>query len=104
MIAMAFWESSVEGRNAWNKNKNGWKIRAGKYVVLTRYHLWVWIMWLLLIYLPILINGWDSRLFGILLSALFSGFIIEDSFFCPDFFLTFHQTHKHRISEIDAYM
>jgi hypothetical protein len=37
-------------------------------------------MWLLLIYLPILINGWDSRLFGILLSALFSGFIIEDFF------------------------
>ena len=32
MIAHSFWESSVEGRNAWDKNKYGWKIRFAKNV------------------------------------------------------------------------
>jgi hypothetical protein len=80
MISMSFWESSIEGRNAWDKNKSGWRIRIGKYVLSTRYHLWVWIMWILLLYLPIMLIGWNSQLFGILLSALLSGFVIEDFF------------------------
>ena len=29
MIAMSFWESYVEKRNAWNRGKLGWKIRIG---------------------------------------------------------------------------
>jgi hypothetical protein len=80
MIAMAFWESSAEGRNAWDKGKVGWKIKLGKYILLTRYHFWVWIMWILLLSLPILLIGWNLRLFGILLSAVLSGFVIEDFF------------------------
>ncbi|MFH1802849.1 MAG: hypothetical protein ABH864_05385 [archaeon] len=79
-IAMSFWESSAEGRKAWDKGKIGWKIHLNGYVFITRYHFWVWIMWLLTLSVPFAITGWDLRLFGILLSALFSGFVIEDFF------------------------
>ena len=34
----------------------------------------------LLTLLPIIVYGWDTKLFGILLSAFFSGVIIEDFF------------------------
>jgi len=32
----------------------------------------------LLLSLPLLIKGWDLKLFGILISAYFSGIVIED--------------------------
>ena len=79
-IAISFWESSVEGRNAWDKKKIGWKLRVGKYVVLTRYHFWVWVMMALLLFFPLFIFGWNTRLFGVLLSAFASGWVIEDFF------------------------
>ena len=79
-IAMSFWEAYVEGKNAWDRKKYGWKIKLGKYC-LPAYHFYVfWIMWPLLLTLPLVIYGWNLELFGILISAYFSGMIIEDFF------------------------
>lgn len=78
MIANSFWESSVEGRNAWNKKKEGWKFKLFG-VIIDRYHFYLYvIMWPLALSLPLIINGWNTKLFGILLSAYISGTIIED--------------------------
>ena len=79
MIAMSFWEAYIEGRNAWNKGKLGWKIKLGKNFVLPAYQVFLFgVMWPLLLTLPLIICGWDIKLFGILVSAYFSGTIIED--------------------------
>ena len=78
MIAMAFWESSVEGRNAWDKKKLGWKLKIGKYVITSRYHFWVWAMFAFLLALPLIVSGWNLQLFGILISAVASGAALED--------------------------
>lgn len=79
MIATSFWEASVEGRNAGNHGKNGWEIRFAENTVLHAYHFYLFfVMWPLLLTLPLVIYGWDSRFFGILVSAYFSGIIIED--------------------------
>jgi len=82
MIAHSFWESSVEGRNAWDKNKYGWKIRFAKNLSLTRYHFWLFVVYLplILIILPLVIAGFSWKLFGILLSAYWSGMVVEDFF------------------------
>lgn len=82
MIAHSFWEASVEGKNAWDKNKYGWKIRFAKNLSLTRYHFWLFVIYLplLIVALPLVIGGWNIRLFGILSSAYFSGMVIEDFF------------------------
>ena len=82
MIAHSFWEASVEGRNAWDKNKYGWKIRFAKNLSLTRYHFWLFVVYLplILIVLPLVVHGFSKELFGILLSAYFSGMVIEDFF------------------------
>ncbi|MBI2542579.1 MAG: hypothetical protein HYW24_00105 [Candidatus Aenigmarchaeota archaeon] len=78
MIANAFWESYVEGRDAWDKGKLGWKIRIGRYV-FTAYHFYLfWVMWPILLSLPLVLYGWDTRLFGVLISAYFSGLVLED--------------------------
>ncbi|MDO8623716.1 MAG: hypothetical protein Q7R52_05720 [archaeon] len=78
MIAASFWESRVEGRNAWGKNKLGWKLKFGRYT-LPEYHFWLFVvMFPLLISLPLFIFGWNLELFGILISAYFSGMVIED--------------------------
>ena len=79
MIATAVWEASVEGRNAWDQGKLGWKVRMGKYVVLTQYHFALFgVMWPLLLTLPFIMYGWDTRLFGMVVSAFTSGAVIED--------------------------
>jgi hypothetical protein len=79
MIAMSFWEACVEGRNPWARRKLGWKIKLGKHFVLPAYHFYVFcVMWPLLLLLPLVIYGWNAKLFGILVSAYFSGMVIED--------------------------
>ena len=78
MIATSFWESYSEGENAGYRGKHGWKIKLSKYY-LTGYHFFLFfVMFPLLLSLPLVIYGWDTRLFGILLSAYVSGLIIED--------------------------
>jgi hypothetical protein len=79
MTAMAFWEAYVEGRQAWDKGKLGWKIRLSKRFVIPAYHFYVfWVMFPLLLTLPFVIYGWDSRMFGVIASAFFSGMVLED--------------------------
>lgn len=79
MIAMSFWEAYVEGRNPWERRKLGWEIKLWADYVLPAYHFYVfWVMWPLLLTLPFVIYGWDTRLFGIIVSAYSSGMIIED--------------------------
>ena len=81
MIATSIWEAAVEGKNSWDKGKLGFKIKIGNYTVLTAYHFFLFgVMFPLLLSLPLVILGWDTRLFGILLSAYASGMIIEDFF------------------------
>jgi hypothetical protein len=77
-IASGFWESYVEGRNAWDKGKLGWKIQIGP-VLLTGYHFYLFgIMYPVLLALPFAITGWNERLFGIIVSAYAIGLILED--------------------------
>lgn len=79
MIAMSFWEAYVEGRHPWDRRKLGWKIKIGQTFVLPAYHIFVFgIMWPLLLTLPFIAQGWNTKLFGIIVSAYFSGMIIED--------------------------
>jgi hypothetical protein len=78
MVATSFWEAYVEGRNAWDKGKIGWKLKLGKFK-FSGYHFFLfWIMFPLLLTLPLIINGWDYRLFGMIISAYLSGMVIED--------------------------
>lgn len=78
MIANAFWEAYVEGRNPWDKRKVGWILKIGKFT-LPGYHFYLFlVMWPLLLSLPLVVYGWNTRLFGILLSAYSSGLILED--------------------------
>lgn len=79
MVAMAFWESYSEGRYAYSKRKLGWKLRIGSILVFPAYHFYLFVIMLpLLLALPLVIYGWDLRLFGVLVSAYFSGQIIQD--------------------------
>jgi len=62
MIANSFWEAYAEGRNAWDKGKHGWKLKIGKYTVMTGYHFFLFvIMWPLLLTLPLIIHGWFAN-------------------------------------------
>ncbi len=79
MFAMSFWESYVEGRKAWTKGKLGWKWKITRRLCFDGYHFYLDIIMLpLLIMLPLVVFGWDQRIFGVLLSAYFSGTIVED--------------------------
>src|SRR3990167_4133294 len=80
MIANSFWEAYAEGRNTWELGKVGWKVKVGKFW-FTGYHFFLfWVMWPLLLSLPLIIYGWNVKLFGILISAYFSGLVIQDFF------------------------
>jgi hypothetical protein len=78
MIAISFWESRVEGKNAWDKGKLGWKWKVGNKVLLTSYHFWLFfIMAPTFLAIPLVLN-YSKELLGILISAYFSGLVIED--------------------------
>ncbi|NTV24188.1 MAG: hypothetical protein HGA85_07530 [Nanoarchaeota archaeon] len=80
MISASFWEAYSEGRNCWDKGKIGWKLKLGKYT-FTGYHFFLFFMMFpILLSLPLVIYGWDTRLFGILLSAYLTGLVVEDFF------------------------
>ena len=79
MIAMSFWEAYAEGRNAWDKHKLGWELHLWGKFVLPAYHFYIFIVMIpLLLSLPLVIYGWNTRLFGILLSAYLTGMTLED--------------------------
>jgi len=78
MIALSFVESYVEGRNPWDKRKVGWKIKI-KNFTFSGYHFFLFFVMLPLLFtLPLITNGWDLNLFGMLISAYFSGLVLED--------------------------
>jgi len=79
MTALSFVEGYVEGRNPWHHRKLGWQIKLPGGYVYPAYHFYLFIVMLpLFLFLPLVISGWDAKLFGILMSAYFSGLVIED--------------------------
>jgi hypothetical protein len=81
MVATSFWEAYVEGKHPWAEGKLGWKIKSGKYIVLTAYHFFLfWITFPLLLTLNFVIYGFNLQLLGIIISAYSTGLILEDFF------------------------
>lgn len=79
LLSMSFWESYVEGKNCWDRRKLGWKLRLPGGYVLPAYHFYLFVvMFPLLLSLPLVINGWNTVVFGVLISAYLTGTIIED--------------------------
>lgn len=79
MTANAFWEAYVEGANPWDRRKLGWKIKLSSTFCFPAYHFFLFgVMWPLLLALPLVIYGWDTKLFGIMLSAYTTGLVLED--------------------------
>ncbi len=77
-IANSVWEALVEGRDAWNRGKVGWELRVKKYTPRSYpFFLW-WVVWPLLLLLPLIVTGWDTRLFLTLIAAYASGLVLED--------------------------
>lgn len=78
MMATSMWESSSEGRNAWNKHKLGWKIKIGNYVLLTRYHFFLfWVMIPALLIIPLILD-FSWKLFWLITFSYSLGIIIQD--------------------------
>ena len=77
-ICMAFWEAYIEGRNPWAKASAGWRLTFHKNRLITAYHFWLWIFIFSLFSLPLIISGWDLKLFGVLFSAMSLGLVVED--------------------------
>ena len=79
MTALSFVEGYVEGRNTWHHRKLGWQFKLPGGFVYPAYHFYLFIVMIpLFLFLPLVIFGWDTKLFGILISAYFSGLVIED--------------------------
>lgn len=79
MIAMSFWAAYVEGRNAWDRGKLGWKIQITKKYSIPAFEFYIFvIMCPLFLSLPFVVYGWNLKLFGILISAYLTGIILED--------------------------
>lgn len=79
MTALSFVEGYVEGRNPWHHRKLGWQLKLPGGYVYPAYHFYLFIVMLpLFLFLPLVIFGWNTELFGILMSAYFSGMVIED--------------------------
>ncbi|MEK6840978.1 MAG: hypothetical protein AABW57_00595 [Nanoarchaeota archaeon] len=77
-ISIGFWEAYMEGRNGWASKSVGWRLKFGKRV-LTAYHFWAWIVMIpLFLILPLVISGFNLKIFGILLSGYFLGTVVED--------------------------
>ena len=78
MVATGFWEAAVEGEDAWNKGKLGWKIKWKRRVILTSYHFWLFLVMFPALLAIALIIDFSWNLFGIILSGYAAGLIIED--------------------------
>lgn len=79
MIAMSYWASYSEGVNAWDRGKFGWSIHLIGGYNLPAYEFFIFVvMCPLFLSLPLIVKGWSKKLFGVLVSAYFSGMLIED--------------------------
>ncbi|MEK6932792.1 MAG: hypothetical protein AABW56_03275 [Nanoarchaeota archaeon] len=80
-VSIAFWEAYIEGKNGWASKSVGWKMKKDLFFIkgITAYHFWSWIVMIpMFLALPLVIYGWDLKLFGILLTGYFWGAILED--------------------------
>ena len=77
-IIMAFLEKTIEGPNAWAKKSYGWKYKFTRRISLTEYHLTLNIFILMMGLLPLIIYGFNLKIFGVLLSAFMVGMVVED--------------------------
>ena len=77
-VAMSFWEAYAEGKYPWASRSVGWKIKITKRFTCTGYHTFLLIMITFFLTLPLIINGWNTKLFGIILSAASLGLVVED--------------------------
>ena len=75
-VCISFWVSSAEGKHGWARKFTGWRTKIYKNYELTRYHFWV--CFLIFISQPLIIYGFNSQLLGIIISAWFLGWVIED--------------------------
>ena len=82
MISSSFWEAYAEGPNPWARAMYTWRLRISKKVVLTGYHFFLFFITypVLIVVLPLVVAGFSWQLFGILVSALFTGYITDDFF------------------------
>ncbi|MEK6973915.1 MAG: hypothetical protein AABW41_01610 [Nanoarchaeota archaeon] len=80
-ISIAFWESYIEGYNAWATGKRGWKIRIDflKKEPLTAYHLFLYVITIpLFLMLPFIVFGFNTHLFLLIVANYFLGLVVED--------------------------
>src|SRR3989344_3965692 len=80
-VSIAFWEAYIEGKNGWASKSVGWRMKKDLWFIkgITAYHFWAWVIMIpMFLALPLVIYGWNLRLFGILLSGYFFGAILED--------------------------
>lgn len=68
----------MEGRNGWAKRSYGWRLKIFKRN-LTAYHFWIWLVLLpMFLMLPLIVFGFNSRIFWLLASSYFLGALIND--------------------------
>ena len=80
-VSIAFWEAYIEGRHGWAAKSVGWKMKKDLFFIkgITAYHFWSWIIMIpMFLALPLVIYGWDLKLFGVLLTGYLWGAVLED--------------------------
>lgn len=82
MVAFAYTEAVLEGKDAWARNRKVWRFKIGGRYDYTSYHLVAYYLLfpLLIIALPLVISGFNWSLFWFLLGAYLIGTIIQDFF------------------------
>ncbi len=80
MVLFACSEAYMEGKEGWHWNPAWWRIRLPKGYTYTAYHFFIYFCMfpLLLIALPLIITGWNSHLFLVLLFSYVVGSRVED--------------------------
>lgn len=77
-VAIAFWEAYVERGQGWARSAGGWRINLWVRE-LTAYHFWAWLVMIpMFLMLPLVIFGWNTSIFWLLVSACIMGTVLED--------------------------
>lgn len=77
-VCLAFLERTVEGELAGGEGTKGWRRSFFGYSV-KEYHFWLWYVVVpIFVFSPLLVAGFDTRLFGTLAAAYLLGGILED--------------------------
>ena len=80
MVLFACAEAYMEGKDGWKWNPKWWRINLPGGYTYTAYHFFIYfgMFPILLIFLPLLIAGWDRHLFLVLLFSYVVGSRVED--------------------------